>query len=372
MRTRILEVVASSRGGGAAHVHNLVTGLGAASFDITVAMPEDGGQVTAADIEAAGARFSPLSTSSWQPVWQVRRLIRTKGCDLMHAHGLRAALFTRLALLGLRSRPTSVVTIHGFAVPYYAWPKRTLLLSLERALFPLTDCVICVSAAEQLDYLRATGILPERTRVILNGIDTERFRPGNGRELRQALTTGSAFLVVTVCRLYIPRDFDTLLRAFDALRTDVPAKLWIVGDGPLRPMIEELVQRLDIEKQVVMLGMRRDVPDVLRAADVFVLTSRGWEGLPLTALEAQASGVPVVITDVGGSREAIADGKTGILVPPRDASALYRALLQLARDPGLRAKMGRAGRERAATQFSLQRMARETAAVYEQFLTRRD
>lgn len=372
MRARILEVVASSRGGGAEHVRNLVTGLRTAPFETTVAMPEDGGQITAADIEATGARFIHLSMTLWQATWQVRRFIRTKGCDLVHAHGLRAALFARLALLGFRPRPISVVSIHGFALPHYALPKRAILLALERALLPLTDCVICVSEAERLDYLHATGLSPKRARVILNGIDTERFRPDDGRELRQALAAESDFLVVTVCRLYIPRDFDTLLHAFRALQNDVPARLWVVGDGPLRPQVEGLVQRLGLERQVSLLSTRRDVPHILRAADVFALTSWAWEGLPLTALEAQASGIPVVITDVGGSREAIADGETGILVPPKDVSALHQALLRLARDPGLRAKLGEAGRERAVTQFSLQRMARETAAVYEALLTRRD
>jgi glycosyltransferase involved in cell wall biosynthesis len=114
--------------------------------------------------------------------------------------------------------------------------------------------------------------------------------------------------------------------------------------------------------------MRCDVPQILRATDVLVLASKGWEGLPLTVLEAMASSLPVVASDVGGTREAIVDGETGLLFPPGDATALAQGILSLAGDPLLALQMGQRGLARVREHFTFQRMARETAALYEQLL----
>ncbi len=115
--------------------------------------------------------------------------------------------------------------------------------------------------------------------------------------------------------------------------------------------------------------MRRDVPQILRATDVLVLSSKSWEGLPLTVLEAMASSLPVVASDVGGTREAIVDGETGLLFPPGDAMALAQGVLSLAGDRLLAQQMGQRGLARVKEHFTFQRMACETATLYEQLLS---
>jgi glycosyltransferase involved in cell wall biosynthesis len=209
--------------------------------------------------------------------------------------------------------------------------------------------------------------------VIWNGIDIQRFADlaGRGDQVRSELQVPTeAFVVTTVCRLFRPRDFETLLYAFRQVLDRLSgAHLLIVGDGPLRPQVEGLVTSLHLENHAHLLGMRRDVPQILRATDVLVLSSKSWEGLPLTVLEAMASSLPVVASDVGGTREAIVDGETGLLFPPGDAAALAYGILSLAGDPLWAQQMGQRGRARVREHFTFQRMARETAALYEQLLS---
>ena len=141
-----------------------------------------------------------------------------------------------------------------------------------------------------------------------------------------------------------------------------------MGDGPLRSEVENQVRALQLKSSVHLLGMRRDIPRLLQASDVLVLSSRGWEGLPLTVLEAMASALPVIASDVGGTREALQDGETGYLYPPGDAATLASLLLRLAGDPALAAAMGRSGLARVRQYFGVGRMVQETAALYERLV----
>jgi glycosyltransferase involved in cell wall biosynthesis len=372
---RVLELVASSRGGGAAHVRDLAIGLRRLHYDVRVGMALDGGNVRPEDLEAEGVRFFRLDFAqgfSASSLAKLRSLL--PDVSILHMHGARAALFGRLALWSLPRgrRPHSVYSIHGFAAPHYPFPRKQILLSIERLLAPVTDRWVCVSDAER-QALLSTGIdNPLKVQRIWNGIETSRFAPERtGRpEIRRELgLPAEAYVVTTICRLFRPRDFDTLLTAFrDVTRELCSAHLLIVGDGPLRTEVESQVKTLGLTFLVHLLGMRRDVPGLLQASDVLVLSSRGWEGLPLTVLEAMAAGLPVVASDVGGTREALQDGETGYLYSPGDAAELARLLLRLARDPALAAEMGRRGLARVRERFAVERMVRETAALYEQLV----
>jgi glycosyltransferase involved in cell wall biosynthesis len=176
-------------------------------------------------------------------------------------------------------------------------------------------------------------------------------------------------LITTVCRLYKPRDFDTLLRAFRLICDDHPTvHLLIVGDGPLRPQVERCVEALSMTHRVTLAGWRDDLPSVYAASDVYILTTWGWEGLPLTVLEAMTAGLPVVATAAGGVPEAVVDGETGLLVTRRDVYGLAGALRTLVEHPAQRRAMGAAGRARAKAHFTVERMVAQTAAIYKQLL----
>ncbi|HNR96171.1 MAG TPA: glycosyltransferase family 4 protein [Anaerolineae bacterium] len=372
---RALELVASSRGGGAAHVRDLAAGLQQLGYDVWVGMAQDGGNVRPEDLEAKGVTCHRLDFATG---FSVSALARLRGLladvRILHLHGARAALFGRLALLSLPRgrRPRSIYTIHGFAAPHYAFARRQLLLGVERLLAPATDWWVCVSNAER-QALLSTGIAdPLRVQVIWNGIDTSRFTPertGQSDTKRDLGLPVDAYVATTICRLFRPRDFGTLLAAFRSVKSELDsAHLLIVGDGPLRSEVENQVRALQLKSSVHLLGMRRDIPRLLQASDVLVLSSRGWEGLPLTVLEAMASALPVIASDVGGTCEALQDGETGYLYPPGDAATLASLLLRLAGDPALAAAMGRSGLARVRQYFGVGRMVQETAALYERLV----
>ena len=361
-RCRVLQIVASSQGGGAEVLRCLVKELDPARYESTVVMPDDGGQLSAADFEIMGVRclrFDMAAGFSLREWWRLRRFVRDGAFDIVHCHGARAAFWARLAAAGPR-RPKIVFGVHGLSIVHYRGLRRAALLGVERVLQNVTDFTLCDSDAERADVIRYGIAPPERTRTVLNGIDLDRLAlprlPRSGGET-----------AVTVCRLNKPRDFETLLSAMRRVVDQLPSvRLLIVGDGPLRPAIEDRVRALNLEEHVQLLGIVQDIVQPLIASDVFVLSTQGWEGLPLAPLEAMAMCLPVVISDVGGNRKAVEDGVTGLVVPPQQPEALADALLRLLRDRAMARRMGQLGRERVVREFSAQRMAAETAAVYAQ------
>jgi glycosyltransferase involved in cell wall biosynthesis len=368
-RIAVLEVVASSRGGGAVHVRDLALGLDAGRFAVTVAMPADGGHVGEPSFSSSGVGFVKLpiaSGFSWPALAVLRRL--ASRADILHVHGARAALFGRLAAASLgKRRPQVVYTIHGFAAPHYGWARRSLLLGVEILLKPWTRRVIAVSEAERRAFTSATPYAPHDVEVIHNGIAlTHQDEPPPDRaSLRQALGLPvDGPLVITVCRLYRPRDFPTLLRALAQLVEQSPCRLLIVGDGPYRNLVEAEIAALGLAKRVSLLGFRADVRALLRASDLFVLSTALWEGLPLTLLEAMDAGLPVVASRVGGIAEAVLPGETGLLVTPQDPQALCEALRTLLTDGALAARLGAAGKQRVAASFGSERMVKDTADLY--------
>ena len=367
---RVLEMIASSRGGGASHVYDLATHLDRDAFDVQVAMPEDGGNVSAADFARQGVAFLPLAIAGGFSLAALRALRRVLvGVDLLHVHGARAALFGRLAATTLgRKRPRILYTIHGFAAPHYPPPRRQVLLGIERLLAPLVDHFVAVSEDEKRALVAAGVARPERVTVVWNGIDAARFQPRqvDTAALRHKLGVPvDATVVTTVCRLFKPRDFDTLLRAMrQVVDGEATAHLVIVGDGPLRDEIEAQIVDLGLAQHVTLAGWRRDMAAIYAASDLFALTTWGWEGLPLTVLEAMAAGKAVVASRAGGIPEEVREGETGLLVAQRNVAALAAALTQAVADPEWRRRAGVAGQRRVESHFTLPLMVEKTAKVY--------
>ena len=151
------------------------------------------------------------------------------------------------------------------------------------------------------------------------------------------------------------------------MRTDAPLCLLLVGGGELENAVREQVAALGLQERVRFLGVRADVADILRASDVFVLSSR-WEGNPLSVMEAMAAGLPVVSTAVGGVPELVRDRETGLLVPSEDAEALTRAMQALVDDPVRRQAMGAAARQYAVAHFDIRHTVRGYEQLYESLL----
>ena len=300
---------------------------------------------------------------------RLARSIREHGVRLVHAHQYTPFFYAALAKLRPRSDFKLVLTEHGRHYPDRVSRRRRVAnrwLLAQRA-----DAITGCSDFSRQGLARNDGFPEQRIQLIPNGIDLARFPPASGdrRERRQALgLAADRDLIVCVARFHPVKDHPTLVRAFARLagrRSDVD--LALVGEGELRGDLEEQVATLGLRDRVHFLGVRRDVGDVLRAADVFCMTSLS-EAASLTVLEAMASSTPVVLTHVGGNPELVRPGDEGLLVPRGDDEATAEALDRLLADREEAARMGRAGRRRVEAEFDLQRTVEAYLQLYRRTL----
>jgi glycosyltransferase involved in cell wall biosynthesis len=298
----------------------------------------------------------------------LRDLIRREKPDLVHGHGPIAGLLARVAAHSA-GVPRIATTCHGFLFNQPGpWWRRSLALTLERATGRLAHTYITVSEKEAADA-RRLGIHP-RAVAVLNGRDPAQFRPDPAT--RAALrtefgATESDCVILFVGRLVADKGLRELLAAMDS--TPENAVFWIAGERlssdrgeDLEPHFARAAARLG--RRLVRLGYRTDVARVMAAADVFCLPSY-TEAMPMTAIEAMHVGLPVVGSAVGGLLEQVVEGETGLLVPRRESVPLAAALSRLAADPLLRARMGAAGRARAAERFDETTNLARTVALLE-------
>jgi sugar transferase (PEP-CTERM/EpsH1 system associated) len=224
---------------------------------------------------------------------------------------------------------------------------------------------VTVSNDLRLWLTQTVGIPEPKVTTIHNGVDTQRFSPDGRSAARRSLGLDeSVFTIATVGRLDPVKDHRSLLQAFVPIaRSNRQVCLMIVGDGPARKDIVGLCSEMQITDKVRILGERQDIPIVLKACDVFTLTSIA-EGISNTILEAMASGLPVVATRVGGNLELVDPGVTGHLVTAKDVAALTVAYESYFRDPELCNRHGRNARTRAEQKFSLERMASQYSDLY--------
>jgi L-malate glycosyltransferase len=300
---------------------------------------------------------------------RLARLWREEKVDIVHAHQY-TPFFYALAARRWRGRPPVLFHEHGRWFPDYRRPKRVIF---NRLMLRRKDRVVGVGEAVRHALVQNEGFPDRRVGVIYNGVDPAAF---NGQaidraKVRRNIGVGRDDLtIVQVARLDHLKDHATAMRAIHRARQQLPdLRLVLVGDGPEREKIQAEIDRLAVADRVLMLGTRHDVAELLRAADIFLLTSIS-EGIPVTILEAMAAGLPVVATQVGGVPEIVRHEHSGLLAPPGDDAELAKALVRLATDPGLRQRMGDFGRQRAREEFSQERMHAAYRAIYEEMLGR--
>ena len=304
---------------------------------------------------------------------RLTRFIKRGRYTIVHTHSSKAGVLGRWAAW-LAGTPIIVHTVHGWGHHDRQYPLvRALYIALEKLTLPITGRLIAVSP-RNVEKGLGDGIgCPEDYVVIRSGIELDRFRhPRVPRhETRMALGIPSDALVVgTVTRLSpqkAPLDF---VRAVGIIAQSVPeARFVMVGDGPLRPQVEALAAGLELTNWLILTGLRRDVPELMAAFDIFVLSSL-WEGLPRVLPQAMVAGLPIVATAIDGNAEAIEDGVNGLLVPPGHPAALAQAVIRLLRDPQMARRMGQAGRA-CADEFGARKMVGEIANLYEELLSRK-
>lgn len=292
---------------------------------------------------------------------RITRLVRRHRYDVLHlhtsqAHGLGAAA----ARLAGRRRPATVVTRRVEHSIY-----RHSFLHLDRIKYaPGADRVLCVSERVR-EVLLGDGLPADRLVVVPDGIDLASYRDAEPTDARERLgIPEDAWLIGTVGHLDRSKGHHHLVDALLLLSTEHrDAHLVLVGDGPARRDLDRQVGETGLGRRVTFAGFRDDVPEILRALDVFAFPSTS-EGLGSSVLEAMAAGTPVVATTAGGIPEAVRDGEDGLLVPPGDAQALADALVRVRADPAATARRRVSARERAEDRYGADRMVAGTLAAY--------
>lgn len=305
--------------------------------------------------------------------WRLWRALRTLRPAIVHSRNL-AALETQI--IGLCF--PGVKRVHGehgrdiTDIDGSNW-KYSLL---RKALRPLIHCYIAVSVDLAHWLAHSIGVKAEKIRQIYNGVDQSQFHPGEHTHQPvfpdNFLPAGESLILGTVGRLAEIKNQSGLLEALEILLRDNPdlknsIRCILVGDGPLRHELEQQIEARGLTDIVWMPGDRSDIPELLLAMDVFLLPSLG-EGVSNTVLEAMASGLPVIASDVGGTPELVVPGVTGTLVPVADNYALYLAIKKLLKSADTRIEMGRNARKRVEEKFDWGRAVGEYLAVYDHLL----
>lgn len=322
------------------------------------------------------------TSSARTPIRDARALVelvryfRAQRFDIVHTHGLKPGLFGRLAARIARV-PIVVHTVHGlFFYEGMGALERRLWAQVERVGMKLGDYALSQNR-EDLEVAIANGLCrPERIGYLGNGVDLGSFNPDAidrlaVAELRRGVAPGEQ-VVCIAGRFLVEKGYLEFFRAVKRIRERrCDVHFWAVGpEQPGRPgsLTRDHPAVAEASRFVRFLGMRWDMPEVLAAADVFVLPSHGREGVPRVLMEAAAMGRPIVTTDVRGCRDVVKHGVTGLLVPARDPAELARAILHLVGDRDEAARLGAQAREFARRHFDENEYCKRIAYCYESLL----
>jgi len=361
-RLRILHVDPERQwGGGEVQVLGLTQYLDKAGHVSHVAVHPHG--ILAQRLHAAGLATRPLSIRNHLggiAGWRLRRMVRQEGYDLVHFHTARAHALSPW----VRGLPIKRVVTRRMDYPIPpGWMSHFLYIQS-------VDMVVAISSGVRA-ALRAADILDTHIRLIPSGIDSKQFVPNSDRRAsirRQYDLTEDAPLVLAVGALVERKSHRTLIDAAARLKQNgILLHYLICGAGPLRAALETQTRALGLNSQVHFAGFCHDLPAHLAAADFFVHTPL-WEGLGIAVLEALAAGLPVVASRVGGIPELITDQVTGLLIPPKDASALETALTRYVHNPDWAKTLGQAGQAAAHARFDIGATAQANEALYYELL----
>ena len=310
-------------------------------------------------------------------VREVVRILRTERPAILHTHTAKAGAVGRLAaLLAGRARPPVIVhTFHGHVLEgYFSPPRSAVFRAMERALARLTTRLIAVSDEVRRDLIRMRIADAGRIEVVPLGFDLERFDiPDAERErlresLRAELSIPRDREVVTFVGRIVPiKRVDRFLAIADRLRQRRDVHFLIVGDGELRAQLESSPTARALGDRVTWTGIRHDLGAVYCASDVVALTSDN-EGTPVSLIEAQAAGLPVVSTDVGGARAVVEDGISGRVLDPQDEAGMADAIDEILEHPDLASRLAEAGRTSSLSRFTLARLVRDVDELYTRLL----
>jgi glycosyltransferase involved in cell wall biosynthesis len=314
-----------------------------------------------ADLESAGVRVLGLKRTSARQVWAwwpLYRMLRRERVDVLHAHKFGSNLWG--TAVGRMAR-VPVIVAHEHTWSFQGKPWRRI--GDREVIARGSSAFIAVSREDRRRMIEVEGIDPDDVLFIPNGIPAP--PPPSGADVRAELGIArDAPLIGTVSVLRPQKALDVLLRATRILVDEFPGlRVLIAGEGDRRSALEELTRELGLEGNVLFLGVRTDVPDVLEALDVAV-SSSDFEGSPLSVMEYMEAARPIVATRVGGVPDLIDDGVHGRLVDPQQPAAFAAAVAELLRDPERAREIGRRAQQRRREEFDIDVMVRRLEDLY--------
>ena len=346
-------------GGAETYAMTVASGLDKTKYRAVMCGVDQGGALEG-EIARRGIPYHILNRREGIDVglfWRMFKLFRVEGVDVIHTHHFNQLFYSIIAakVLGIRI----IHTEHSIE----AYKRRRLRWALRLMSF-MCHKVTAIGADGESTLINKVGIARSKLQVIRAAVDLKRFTV-DGAAARQGLgLTKSDKVISIVARLYPEKKHDLLLGAFKLVVEKVrQAMLLVVGEGTEREAIMKRVADLQLQNSVVVMGVRRDIPEILAASDVCVLCS-DREGLPISVLEAMAASRAVVATAVGDLPLVVKDGETGLLVESGNKAQLAEAMTKLLQNPEMAERMGAAGRALIEHDYSLERMVREHSSLY--------
>lgn len=367
MKYRVLQLISSSGYFGAENVMlQLSTELRAMGHDVTVGVFNNRHRPNTEVADAARGFSLPVAVFDCggkvdiKTVFKIVGFVKKQSIDIIHSHGYKSSIYAYLANIFTRRR--LVVTCHNWIISN---SKLKLYTYLDKMFIKRFDAVVSVSSSVR-DLLLESGVDERRIHLVANGIDTKKFASGcNGKVAFNGRNKGPGTKFIgTVGRLSQEKGHIYLLRAAKKVLAVFPDCYFVlVGDGVLREALENEAQSLGIREHVIFTGRREDIPEVLTSLDIFTLPSL-TEGLPMSLLEAMASGTPVVASKVGDIPVLLKDGALGALVEPTDWQALAAAILQYLKNPCEAEKVSANARKEIMNHYSSAQMAERYIGIY--------
>lgn len=357
---------ATVRAGAEEHILELLRGLDRRQFRLHLACPEvlltQYGKDIPEDVHVTPILLDRLF--DMRGAIRLSLTLRNQKIDILHSHMFRAGLFA--SPIGRLCRvPVILETTHVRETWRKGWFKSRFVV--DRAVGHLIDRYIAVSEANSKYLIEEKRIPARKVTVIQNGCSMDRVNPEKAHPegIRESLGfSKSDIVLIVMARLEPQKGHKILLQALSTVRAEFPnIRLICLGTGALKDELNSLARELKLNETVRFVGFQSNVADWLAVADIGVLPSF-YEGLPLTAVETLAAGLPLVATAVDGTPEVVLHGKTGLLVPPGDPEAMAGAIRQLARQSELRQELAKAGREWVLQRFTIERQVEQTSSLY--------
>jgi glycosyltransferase involved in cell wall biosynthesis len=298
----------------------------------------------------------------WTIVKDIYNLIKTKNVKIVRTHQYHANLYGRLAAW-LAHVPCIIASVHNV----YTIDKKIHRRIINKFLARFTDKVVAVSNAVKKEVVKYDGLTEEKVIVIYNGIDINRFLNTTGNLIRSELGLSQEVPIIgTIGRLTPQKGQKYLLEAVSRLKEKFPQiVLLVAGDGPLRDELKNYATSLGIMENAIFLGTRRDIPSILSAVDIFVLSSV-WEGLSNALIEAMAACKPIIATDIPPNREILE--KVGILIPPENSDAIADSIEFLLHNKTLADNLCTAAKERALSSFNIKTTVKQYTDLFEDIM----